>query len=381
MKTFQASDTGDLNRLSHLLVPKTLHLKIGAPVMLQVNLSRTMVNGLRGYVKVIDEECVTVFFPQINRSEGIQKYNFTVYDREQGKDVACRSQIPLRLAFAMTVHKAKGLTMSHLIIDCRHMSNPGQIGVAVDRATNIENLQVLNFNRKYVKKHKSEIDEYYSKNPLLLKDDLSCCKQKFASQHEDIQELPSSDLYNKEQLDDDSDSDIEFRALVEGDEFLHNFDKEQNEEQSSSPLHLCPSDLDLDTMIDSLCYNDPVTEQQHDLNSDLRQILCNSGCFKAFVDKIWNKFYLLFLQIVPQTEGTPQNKQMTELYKEITLFIQSKRYLNMVRDLFGCYDLKSHHTRCVFSVVEYLRAFMMKEVSKPIFRKAEEMAKMSSAGS
>ena len=49
--------------------------------------------------------------------------------------MACRSKIPLRLAYALTFHKAQGLTLDRVVVNCRIMHRPGQLGVAVGRTS------------------------------------------------------------------------------------------------------------------------------------------------------------------------------------------------------------------------------------------------------
>ena len=58
-------------------------------------------------------------------------------------DIATRKQIPITLAFAITSHKEHGLTLPRAEVDCRHMNNPGQVGVAIGRV--FKGLKVLNF--------------------------------------------------------------------------------------------------------------------------------------------------------------------------------------------------------------------------------------------
>lgn len=87
--------------------------------MLLVNLSSSLVSGQCGEVKGFGENYVEVFFPQLKKTVKIHSYNFSVYSKELHRDVASRRQIPLKLAFAMTTHKAQGLTLDRIEIDCK----------------------------------------------------------------------------------------------------------------------------------------------------------------------------------------------------------------------------------------------------------------------
>ena len=50
---------------------------------------------------------------------------FSRYDPNQGKVVASRLQIPLKLAYAVTCHRSQGLTLSACVVDCNDMHRPG----------------------------------------------------------------------------------------------------------------------------------------------------------------------------------------------------------------------------------------------------------------
>lgn len=67
------------------------------------------------------------------------------------KPIASRTQIPLRHAWAITVHKSQGLTISQLQVDMRRFFSPGQAYVALSRATSLDNIMLLNFNAESVR--------------------------------------------------------------------------------------------------------------------------------------------------------------------------------------------------------------------------------------
>lgn len=74
------------------------------------------------------------------------------------------SQLPLRLAWAVTIHKSQGMTFDKLVVDAKASFSPGQVYVALSRATGTKNLtlsspilpetlsvdpQILNFFNSY----------------------------------------------------------------------------------------------------------------------------------------------------------------------------------------------------------------------------------------
>jgi hypothetical protein len=147
---FEASVTGEFNDRS-FPAEKTLHLKEGAQVMFIKNdkgETRRYFNGKIGVIKRISGEKIAVSFPAEPDELIVEKetwknirYN---YDREKDKieeeELGSFSQYPLRLAWAITIHKSQGLTFEKAIIDAGASFAPGQVYVALSRLTTIEGL-------------------------------------------------------------------------------------------------------------------------------------------------------------------------------------------------------------------------------------------------
>ena len=70
---------------------------------------------------------------------------------EAGKVLASRSQFPLRLAWALSIHKSQGQTINLLDCDLQGCFEDGQAYTAVSRATDLEHLVVRNFSPRVVK--------------------------------------------------------------------------------------------------------------------------------------------------------------------------------------------------------------------------------------
>lgn len=75
------------------------------------------------------------------------------FELPNGEIQACRSQVPLILAWALSIHKAQGQTLERVKVDLGKIFEKGQAYVALSRATCQEGLQVTNFNPKKVMAH------------------------------------------------------------------------------------------------------------------------------------------------------------------------------------------------------------------------------------
>lgn len=121
------------------LAPRNLHLKIGARVMLlaNYNLARGLANGSLGIVEWISREEIEVMF------DNGEKCSILEHDYEliRGDEVvAARKQFPLRLAWAITIHKSQGMTLPKVEAHLAECFAMGQSYVALSRAKTAEGL-------------------------------------------------------------------------------------------------------------------------------------------------------------------------------------------------------------------------------------------------
>jgi ATP-dependent DNA helicase PIF1 len=125
-----------------------LQLCKDAQVMLLHNLDQEsgLVNGSRGIITGFLEELPVVKF--LNGEERIIDYH--VWDMEEhGQKLVSGKQIPLKLAWAFTIHKAQGQTLDYAEVDLREVFEYGQAYVALSRVKSLEGLSILgiDFNR------------------------------------------------------------------------------------------------------------------------------------------------------------------------------------------------------------------------------------------
>ncbi len=117
-------------------ISKTIKLKIGAQVMLKANLSveTGLVNGSRGVVVTTGEDFVNVKFVS-GRVERIERWRWS---NEDDSGAYIRDQIPLILAWSLTIHQVQGATLDYAIIDLgRSVFEDNQAYVALGRVRSI----------------------------------------------------------------------------------------------------------------------------------------------------------------------------------------------------------------------------------------------------
>ena len=215
---FTATDGGSIQDaaqrvklLNNCMAPQEITLKKGAQVMLIKNLDDGLVNGSIGRViAFMDEQTYDLYLeddstsqlpdsldisdatmlqskakikgyaakdiPTASSSKAWPLVSFQLHDGTSrqllcvnekwtiqlpnGEVQASRSQVPLILSWALSIHKAQGQTLDRVKVDLGKVFEKGQAYVALSRATSQEGLQVLNFNPKKVMAH-DKVRKFY----------------------------------------------------------------------------------------------------------------------------------------------------------------------------------------------------------------------------
>lgn len=189
--------------LANCMAPQNITLKKGAQVMLIKNIDETLVNGSIGKViAFMDEKMFDIYHEDEEEFQAVETMNVNEEDMSESRkklramiskdlagdtsrkwplvrfavadgtsrDLLCqreswkielpngevqasRNQVPLILAWALSIHKAQGQTLERVKVDLGKIFEKGQAYVALSRATCQEGLQVMRFDPKKVMAH------------------------------------------------------------------------------------------------------------------------------------------------------------------------------------------------------------------------------------
>ncbi len=177
----------------HRFVPE-LTLKVGARVVLLQNLHSKLVNGSQGVIigfqhasqelekmremhgehQSLREESMMAyherngpFRPLVRFANGITELipafasaSIRGGAKVREQYVVCRTQIPLTLAWALSIHKSQGMTLDYVEVSSKDIFESGMLYVALSRATHLEGLRLTGFERKQLPMDKDVLEFY-----------------------------------------------------------------------------------------------------------------------------------------------------------------------------------------------------------------------------
>lgn len=206
-KELSTKEVTEYTEFLDTLVPRRLFFKPGAQVMLTCNLSTDLglVNGSRGVVKSCEQDGITVSF-----KNGITtKIAFRPNDHEDGKVKMVRFQVPLILAWAISIHKAQGVSLDYAIMDLGpSIFAPGMAYVSLSRVRTLEGLYLSGFipSKLYADRDALEFDNMVKDQSLM---NITKENEKKEINEEEVEEVESSDEIEIEESDDSEESDDE----------------------------------------------------------------------------------------------------------------------------------------------------------------------------
>jgi len=158
-----------------MITQSSIELRIGCQVMCTKNIG-PLVNGTLGILKGFESKGAngddavdgTTSWPLVEWTlQNGAKYKMTMARQrfsvaERGIEVALRQQVPLMLAWSLSIHKSQGQTLQRARVDVGRAFDAGMVYVALSRAVSVDALQVLRFNPSKVLVH-DRVTEFYAR--------------------------------------------------------------------------------------------------------------------------------------------------------------------------------------------------------------------------
>lgn len=182
------------------LAPQELRLKVGAHVMfVKNNLEKKYANGTLGAVIGFNVD----HFPIVKTASGheiiAEPESWMV--EEDGKIKAEISQVPLRLAWAITIHKSQGMSLDAAEIDLSKSFVAGMGYVALSRVKSLAGLKLVGFNNQALAVHPeiADMDKHFRKQSDAAVDRLieigeGLGEKTLADMHQEFIELHATDI-------------------------------------------------------------------------------------------------------------------------------------------------------------------------------------------
>lgn len=172
--------------VNNLNVLSDLQIKIGARVMFLCNKWGEYYNGEQGIIQKIkkDDSGAVVSISVLKDSSecvDVEPFTYSLFEYEKDGDGGIReklraefTQFPLKLAYAITIHKSQGMSIKHLVCDLNNIFANGQLYVALSRAISWSDLNII-YTRKrdfyaYLKSVVSidkSVAEFYQKEKFI----------------------------------------------------------------------------------------------------------------------------------------------------------------------------------------------------------------------
>lgn len=156
VQTFEMATKGATAKVEQLvrgvLAPTNLELKVGAEVMFVANdFAKGFANGSRGQVVALHGDWPVVKLAATGRTITVEPHTWQL--AEDGRVRAEVSQLPLRLAWAITIHKSQGMSLDAAEIDLSRTFTPGMGYVALSRVRSLEGVFLKGMNAMALRLH------------------------------------------------------------------------------------------------------------------------------------------------------------------------------------------------------------------------------------
>jgi ATP-dependent DNA helicase PIF1 len=130
-------------------------------LLYNLDIDEKLVNGSRGIITSFQNDLPIVKF-LTGQTRLIDYYTWNI--EENGEVLVKIEQIPLKLAYACSVHRSQGLTIDYAEVDLEGIFEYGQAYVALSRVRSLDGLSIRHWNATCIKSHPRVIEYYDNLN-------------------------------------------------------------------------------------------------------------------------------------------------------------------------------------------------------------------------
>lgn len=379
---FESYDTGDTKVLNReLLVTQKLALKVGAQVMFTYNINDNIKNGVLGSVVGFSNDLPVVRTDL--ETIVVKKVTWSVYDRhDSSKVVGTRTQIPLKLAWAMTIHKAQGKTLPAVEVHCNNLFAPGHLYVAISRVKALNKLCVIGFDptKHIIPPPKIVLDFLNNIKDVTANKDHMCCHIKMQmptdSMDATVHDSFIDDELNKEELDefDDiiqsyftSNPILESATSSGSNNETINMSNIMDKMSSSATFHKLPEDFDYSSFLLSLKSADYMSEfigSVSDINQIYDYLLGDEiiSHTKIFLGVQWNRIFEMIRKYASDNVNTVvTRKGFTSHFGDLHNFLTSNELETEFAKLIGnpVSELSEQHFHALTEIILNLNKMIL----------------------
>ena len=278
------------------------------------------------------------------------------------------------LAYAVTCHKSQGQTLSSAVVHCSQEFVPGLTYVAISRVRSAENVQLLDFNPKFLLAPPQNVLEVSSTNYEQIHEDKSCCCKKVLGE----------DLFvvNEAQFSEGCSLDEEHFSVPENtvDRMVCSFfEREnvpvpddlavlwQNINENDSSYSSLPETFNLKTMLNSILNDSPLTPKQERMNECVRELNSNLNIM-PFIKLIWYHCFLLFCDHLPDDLDEVvinfSRQAFTGITGHLYSFCQSDKYVQYLKGLFSTEHLSDSQTVVGAEICTKIYLFFLENLAR-----------------
>ena len=340
------------------------------------NINDNIKNGVQGTVVSFLNDLPVVKTP--TETIVVNRVTWPIYDRKDiSKVVATRTQLPLKLAWAMTVHKSQGKTLNAVEVHCGKEFAPGHLYVAMSGVRRIDQLRVINFDVKHLIPPPKVVLDFLCNVHNSAGSDCMCRHNKAPNLCNNERQNPIVYSLSDDELDEDDVRDIDnitsayFASTIISDSESDTVNLAEVTEKlsTSGNFHSVPEDFNVLKFLSSLKNTEHTDEPNDSLVSNINEVfnyllkddvISNT---RTFLRLQWSRVFSLIRSHVSENVGTVvKRKDFTCYFGDLHNLLNAKNTEMEFAELLGVdvSQFADHHYHALTEIMLALNGYILK---------------------